>query len=186
MFLATTSCTVGCVITSQSSFQPLPAVTPPVIVDEPGVTSPRLSNIVVLERGDDPVQLSFRVPVDDDGVDDPLQYQFFVNADRDCLPRDGGNNCEPTLRLGERAATGMRRRFVEQSNLTIPNLGCNRVELWVSSRFRLSGNYRTPEREGDVASATWWVFVRPRPGTTTDPDAGTADPVEQCPFLVQP
>lgn len=183
--LVTTSCAVGCLITSQSSFQPLPPVTTPVIVDEPGVTSPRLANLVVVERGDQTTLVSFRVPVDDDGLDDPLQFQFFVNTDRDCLPRDGGNNCEPTLRLGERAPTGARRRFVQQ-DITLPNLGCNRVELWVSSRFRLSGNYRTPERDGDVSSATWWIFVRPRPGTTTDPDAGTADPVEQCPFLVQP
>ena len=61
-----------------------------------------------------------------------------------------------------------------------------RGALGASSRFGLTATSPTPERNGDVSSATWWIFVRPRPGTTTDPDAGTADPVEQCPFLVQP
>lgn len=183
--LLATSCTVGCVITSPTSFDPLPPLTPPVIVDEPGVTAPRISNLVRVERGDQPVQVSFSVPVDDDGVDDPLQYQFFVNADRDCIPRDGGTNCEPTVRLGEAPTNGTRRRLVRR-DIPIPNVGCNRVDLWVSSRFRLSGTYRAPEREGDVAFASWWIFVRPRPGTTPDPDAGAVDTVEQCQYLVQP
>lgn len=187
IFLVTTSCAVGCLITSQSSFQPLPPVTPPVIVDEPNLTVPRLGNLVIIERSEltGLATKTFTVPVDDDGLDDPLQYQFFVNTDRDCLARDGGTSCKPVDRLIEVSPNGMRRRIVGRT-VNIPDDGCNRVELWVSSRFRLSGNYRTPEREGDVASATWWIFVRPRPGTTTDPDAGTANPVEQCRFLVQP
>ncbi len=176
--LVTTSCAVGCLITSQSSFQPLPPVTTPIIVDEPGVTSPRLANLVVVERGDQTTLVSFRVPVDDDGLDDPLQFQFFVNTDRDCLPRDGGNNCEPTLRLGERAPTGARRRFVQQ-DITLPNLGCNRVELWVSSHFLPEGDRHTPQRAGDVDFATWWIF---KPAT----GAATVDPIESCAARVQP
>lgn len=185
MFLVTTSCAVGCLITSPSSFQALPPVTAPVIVDEPGVTSPRIGNIIIVDQGDSPTLVqSFRVPVEDNGLFDPLQFHFFVNADRDCLARNGGNNCQPQA-FGEKMGDGTRRRLLVQE-VPITELGCNRVELWVSSRFSLSGNYRTPERDGDVASATWWIFVRPRPGTITDPDAGTANPVEQCRFLVQP
>lgn len=175
---------MGCLITTPSSFQALPPVTTPIIVDEPGVTDPRIANLVVAQRGDRDVVLPFHILVDDDGIDDPLQYLFFINVDRDCLPRDGGSQCGATI-VRDQAPSGVRRRVLDQP-IRLTDIGCNRVEMWVSSRFRLNGNYHTPERDGDVASATWWVFVRPPPGTPTDPDAGTADPVERCQNLVRP
>ncbi len=180
--------TTGCVLTlAPSGLADEPPVTPPVILDVQGVTEPRLHNLVTLEEGGASTAVRFSVPVDDDNVLDRLQFQFFIDDVRDCVPRDGGTNCEPQERLGELGSTGDRRRVINRT-LRIAGIGCHRVELWVSSNFQLSGNFRTPVREGDVSFATWWIFLRSRPGMSpgTPADGGVSDPVERCGFVVQP
>lgn len=160
------------------------ALTPPRIQDIQGLTVPRLGALFeVDEASTEP--LAFRIPVDDEGVTDPIQFQFFINSDRDCVPRDGGPSCEPGPRLGEVPADGTTRRFVTRS-FAISSLQpyCNRIDLYVSSAFRLDGNFHTPVRDGDVDFRTWWVFVRPSVATATD--GGVSDPVMLCPFLLQP
>jgi hypothetical protein len=180
--------TAGCLITSPPSFLSEAPLTPPRIQDVPGVTKPRLHNIVDLTAQADgrPTVVTFRVPVDDEGVDEALWYQFFVNDDRDCIELEGGVSCEPAARLRTVPASGQRRRFIEAS-VSLTQLGCNRIELWVtSSEFLQSGNYHTPRREGDVDFATWWVFLRAAPGGVSGGDAGVGDPIERCGQLVQP
>lgn len=181
--LCTSTISLGCLVAPPPNLPAEAPVTPPVFVDGAGLNTPRLGNIVSVMRGDTPARLEFRVHVDDDNVDDLLQYQFFVNDNRDCLRGDGGVGCSPG-RVGERNSNGMRRRVITET-LTFDTLGCNRVELWVSSRFIFGGNFRTPVREGDFAFTTWWVFVRAAPGGGTV-DAGTPDPIEACGNLVQP
>lgn len=172
----------GCIITETTKYDPQAPVTPPVIQDIQGIngTKPRLGAYV--DQSDPRVE--FNVPVDDEGVNDPLQYQFIINGDRDCVPLDGGLSCEPAERLGEIPPTGDRRRVINRT-LTMPAVGCNRVELWVSSNLPLSGNFHTPARAGDIAFTSWWVFIRPRPGDITS-DAGVEDPISGCRFNVQP
>ncbi len=160
-----------------------PPVTVPQIRDVQGFTSPRLGALLEIDEGEEATTLEFRVPVDDDGVNDSMQYQFFVNEDRDCVARDGGVSCEPARRLGEVPPDGTRRRVISRV-ITFPDVDCNRVDLYVSSRLLQSGNFRTPEREGDLAFQTWWVFVRPRTPSTAD--GGVVNPVESCGFMVQP
>lgn len=174
----------GCLIAPPPDFPTEAPLTRPVIVDLQGFTTPRIGNIVSVTRGDAPARVTFRVPVDDDNPDDLLQYQFFVNDNRDCLSGDAGAGCAPG-RVGERASTGDRRRVITET-LSFDTLGCNRVELWVSSRFIFGGNFRTPVREGDFASVTWWVFVRSNVGGTVPSDGGVTDPIEGCTNLVQP
>ncbi len=187
MLLFTTS-TAGCLITETPSFPAEVPLTVPQIRDEQGLTEPRLSNILDLTAPADgrPTAVEIRVPVDDEGVNDTLWYQFFLNNDRDCIELEGGVSCEPTDRLRTVPPNGQRRRFIT-GRVSLTRLGCNRIELWVtSSEFLQSGNYHTPRRAGDVTFATWWVFIRPAPGGVTGGDGGTADPIENCPYLVQP
>lgn len=178
----------GCLITAPTSFVSEAPVTPPRILDVQGVTRPRLGNLIVLTDGDP--DLRFDVPVQDDNVTDDLQYQFILNGNRDCVPIAGGASCEPDFRLGVLGADGRAVRNVQlvlQTNRF--RLGCNRVELWVSSAFEqrksLAGNFHIPVRPGDVDFATWWVFLRARPGSGSE-DGGAVDPVERCGYLVQP
>jgi len=183
-----TASTAGCLITNPPTFLSEPPLTPPQIVDEQGVTEPRVGNILDLTAPADgrPTVVTFRVPIVDEGVNERLWYQFFLNNDRDCIELDGGVPCEPSDRLRTIPGNGQRRRFVTGS-VSLTQLGCNRIELWVtSSEFLQSGNYHTPRREGDVAFAYWWVFVRPAPGGVTGGDAGVGDPIENCRHLVQP
>lgn len=181
------ACATGCVLTSRpDELATEPPLTPPVIQDIQGLTTPRLHNLVLIETQTQSAQVGLRVPVDDDNVEDTLQYQFFVDDLRDCVPRDGGVGCEP-LTTREIPPNGERRRIVSQQ-VRVSGLGCHRVELWVSSRFQLSGNFRTPVREGDVSFTTWWVFLRSPSGMSpgTSGDGGVSDPVERCGFIVQP
>lgn len=171
---------MSCVITNPTEFVQERPLTPPRIRDEQGVTRPRLGNLIELRETDTGVE--FLVPVDDAYVGDVLQWQFFVNVDRDCRPT-GGTGCEAQAD-GELSPDGNVRRYVE---LSLPEhrfaVGCNRVELWVSSSFRRTGDRHTPTRVGDVDSTTWWVFKRARAGAG---DAGTLDPVESCANRVSP
>ncbi len=173
IFLMTTSC----IITNPTEFVSERPLTPPRIRDVHGTTQPRLGNVVVLRSTDTGVD--FYVPVDDANPNDLLQWQLFINVDRDCAPVDGVG-CQPQQR-GEIAPDGNVRRFVArriQENRFV--VGCNRVELWVSSSFSLSeGDGHTPSRAGDVDFATWWVFKSPSDGTPVDP-------VESCAQRVQP
>ena len=182
--LTFTSCLTACLIT-RSTENLVSPVTAPRIQDVQGITSPRLGALLVLQQGTGPTQVDFRVPVDDDGVDKSLEYQFFVNANRDCVPITG-TSCEPDLRPEVVPADGNVRRMVTRT-ITIPQTGCNRVELYVtSSQLLLSGNYRTPSVPGDIAFETWWVFVVARGSTAGSGDAGVFDPLQQCAYLVQP
>lgn len=168
--------TTTCIITNPTSYDPEPVLTPPRIRDLPERTRPRLGNLISLRETDTTVV--FEVPVDDSGVDDPLEWQLFVNVERECRSLDAA--CSPAQR-GTVAPNGAAQRVVEvtlaESALTP---GCNRVELWVSSNFRFSGDVHRPQRDGDVDFATWWVFKRAAGGA----DAGAADPVESCVWRV--
>lgn len=170
--------TANCIILDDTTYVPDPRVTPPRIRDLPERTRPRLGNILELRETE--AGVTFEVPVDDLGVDDPLQWQLFVNVERECRTMEGA--CAPVARSTV-AANGTTQRVVE---VTLPEVsfvtGCNRVELWVSSDFDSEGVHR-PQQDGDVDFTTWWVFKRPRGGTG---DAGAIDPVESCAWRVSP
>ncbi len=186
LMLATATALSSCLITRADEVRVTTPLTPPRIQDVQGITTPRIGALLEIDETD-LTTYAFRVPVDDDGVNDLLQWRFFVNDDRDCVPQDGGANCEPINQPQphEFPSDGNRRREIRET-VRLPEAGCNRVELYVSSRLRLSGNFRTPEREGDVDFRTWWVFVRPRAGTIPASDGGVDDAIERCRFLVQP
>lgn len=155
--------TAGCLVTEPVQFPDGSVLTPPRLVDQAGVTRPRLNNVVVVLQPA-PYRIDFRIPVEDDGLNDPISYAFFVDQQRDCVSdADGGLTCDPQGPTGTIEADGnLRRVIVKSFNL---EAGCRKVELWVtSSRFLANGNFHTPERAGDVASATWWVFVPPMAG----------------------
>ncbi|MBL8603370.1 MAG: hypothetical protein JNK72_15705 [Myxococcales bacterium] len=177
----------GCLIPSAPEFATEPPLSPPQIVDAPGLTRPRVGNIVLVEQGNAQSELiEFNIPVDDLGVDETLQFNFFVNGDRDCVQSNGASDCAQTENLRELPPSSdrARRRFITWSR-SFRQLGCNRVELYVtSSRFLLNGNFHTPARDGDLAFASWWVFVRAPAGSTSTSDAGTGDSVERCPYIV--
>lgn len=177
----------SCLITRTEEVRVPTPLTPPRIQDVQGLTNPRLGVLMEIDEvlgtnGENVTTYPFSVPVDDDNVDDPVQFQFFVNADRDCVPRDGGANCEPDIPLRLAGGQVGIRRFVDR---TIPLVvGCNHIELYVSSAFRLDGNFHTPVRDGDVDFATFWIFVRSANPAVTD--GGVEDPIERCQYLVQP
>jgi len=183
LLIAAVKLSTACLITRTEEVRVPPPLTPPRIQDIQGLTTPRLGTLLVVDP--DQTAVTFRVPVEDDGVDDLLQWRFFVNDDRDCVPQEGGANCAPINQPTPRELPGNGTRLREiRESVRIPRSGCNRIELYVSSRLRLSGNFRMPERPGDIAFTTWWVFVRqsvPRP-----PDGSIDDSVESCPFRPQP
>lgn len=180
--LCASAVTAGCLLAPPPNLPAVPALTPPVIVDQPGLTTPRLGNQINVVRGDSIPQVAFRIPVNDDNVNDRIAFQFYVNSNRDCV----GGPCIPVF-AEERAPNGERQRIITHS-LSFSTLGCNRVELWVSSDFDTrGGNFRVPAREGDFDFATWWVYVKAAPGAGgVNPDAGVEDPAENCANLVPP
>jgi hypothetical protein len=181
LMLAATTSLSACLITRTEEVRVPTPLTRPRIQDVQGITTPRLGALFEVEETDR-TTVEFRVPVEDDGVNDLLQWRFFVNDDRDCVPQDGGSNCDPVDQPTPRELPGNGNRVREiREFVPVPRLGCNRIELWVSSRLRLSGNFRTPEREGDVDFTTWWIFVRPRDGSIP-----AGDPVELCTNRLQP
>lgn len=173
IFLMTTSC----IVTNPTEYVPERPITPPRIRDVQGTTRPRIGNIVQITESDPDVR--FYVPVDDTGTNDSLEWRFFVNTDRDCNPT-GDSNCGPQ-QDGEIPGDGAaERRYVEHTiRGTLLAVGCNRVELWVSSHFLPQGDRHTPSREGDVDFVTWWVFKAPSGATTVDP-------IESCMQRVLP
>lgn len=174
----------GCLITRTEEVRVPSPLTPPRIQDIQGLTTPRLGSLIEVDETDQTV-VTFRVPVEDDGVDDLLQWRFFVNDNRDCVPQDGGSNCDPLNQPTPRELPGNGTLVREvRETVRVPRTGCNRVELYVSSRLRLSGNFRTPERQGDLAFTTWWIFVRPRVPEASD--GGVDDQIKRCPFRIQP
>lgn len=172
----------SCLITRTEEMRVPSPLTVPRIQDVQNITSPRIGALTRIDEDERETTQEFVVPVDDDGVNDTMQFQFFVNEGRDCII-DGGVSCEPTNRLGEVPPNGDVRRYIRR---TIKDLvvGCNRVDLYVSSRIPQSGTFRTPERAGDLAFQSWWIFVRSRTPSTAD--GGVSNPVENCPFQVQP
>ncbi len=170
--------TASCLITNPTSYVNERPLTPPRVRDVAGTTRPRIGNLVVVSDAEPDVRMY--VPVDDTGSSDPLQWLVFLNTDRDCNPTNE-SNCGP-LQSGEIAGDGATtRRYVEYTlRGSLLAVGCNRVEMWVSSRFLLEGDRHTPAREGDVDFATWWVF---KPDATM---GSTVDPVEACAQRVQP
>ena len=181
--LCASTATAGCLVAPPPSLPTEPPVTRPVFVDQAGQTSPRLGSQVNVTRADSNPQVTFRVPVDDENVNDALQFQFYVNADRDCVGGDR-TRCLPSA-FNTYPPANRRQRIIEQT-LTFGTLGCNRVELWVSSQFTTGDNLRTPAREGDFAFTTWYVYVKAAPGTGVAGDAGAEDPAENCAHLVPP
>lgn len=167
--------TTTCIITNPTSYDPDPVLTPPRIRDLPGRTRPRLGNLISLRETDSSVV--FEVPVDDSGLTDALAWRLFVNVERECRGLEAA--CLPSQQ-GIVAPNGAAQRVVEA---TLPEsalaVGCNRVEVWVSSRFD-SNNLHDPSQLGDIDFATWWVFKRPAGGA----DAGAVDPVESCAWRV--
>jgi hypothetical protein len=165
--------TTTCIITNPTDYSTEPLLTPPRIRDVPQLTRPRLGNLVELRETDRSVV--FEVPVDDTGVRDDLEWQLFVNVERECSTLEA--SCRPVER-GTISSNGTTRRLVE---VTIPEVafatGCNRVELWVSSDFNFDGDVHIPEQANDVDFASWWVFKRAREGSA---DGGVVDPVESC------
>jgi hypothetical protein len=173
--LITTLTTTSCLIVNPAdSVQELP-LTPPRIRDIQGRTRPRIGNLIEI-RDTDPA-LVFDVPVDDVGVTNPIQWKLFVNFDRDCIP-DENHDCEAG-RAGEVAPDGtLQRRVRATLGENLFAVGCNRVELWVSSRFVLNGDRHTPLQPGDVDFASWWVFKRASGSTTIDPIGDCANRVQ--------
>jgi hypothetical protein len=167
--------TTTCIITNPTSYDPDPVLTPPRIRDLPGRTRPRLGNLISLRETDSSVV--FEVPVDDSGLTDVLAWRLFVNVERECRGLEAA--CLPSQQ-GFVAPNGTAQRVVEA---TLPEsalaVGCNRVEVWVTSSFR-GDDWHVPSQPGDVDFATWWVFKRAAGGA----DAGVADPVESCAWRV--
>jgi hypothetical protein len=181
--LCASAVTAGCLFAPPPNLPAEPAVTPPVIIDQPGITVPRLGNQINVVRGDSIPQVMFSIPVSDDNLGDRLQFQFYVNSDRDCV--GDRSRCAP-VDFGDREPNGMRQRTITRT-LSFSTLGCNRVELWVSSRFTTGDNFRTPARPDDFDFATWWVYVKAAPGAGgPTSDAGAEDPAENCANLVPP
>lgn len=181
--LAITACLPSCLITRTEEVRVPSPLTVPRIQDVQNITSPRIGALTRIDEDERNTTQEFVVPVDDDGVNDTMQYQFFVNEDRDCIPRDGGVSCEPSNRLGEVPPNGEVRRFIRKT-INDLSVGCNRVDLYVSSRIPQSGTFRAPDRAGDLAFQSWWIFVRSRTPSTAD--GGVSNPVEDCLFQVQP
>lgn len=174
----TAAMTAGCLLPEDVGFNNERPVTPPIILDLPGVTSPRLGGIVQVRlTAENPFpSVDFRVPFTDMGVNDLTDYRFFINQERGlCTAPDGGTRCQPaaegTIRPDDNLS--IQRELVRTvSNFPGPTTGarCYRVDLFLSERFT---DYQRPRREGDLAMATWWVIAR----RDTDPAVG----LESCP-----
>jgi hypothetical protein len=153
----------ACLITQPVQFEP-PSGSPSSITT-PMMDAPfPLDEIVRLTTADTMIE-PFVVEVRDPDVDEVLEYRVFIDRQPDRISDVSG-----TIPVIDRAAgvsrTTRRLEFplqgVRSRLLSNPAGGCHRIELFVSGRFQ--SELPLPAREGDLATAVWWVATEPAGG----------------------
>ncbi len=153
----------ACLVTEDVDYSPEPNW-PPSIESQPGAQHP-LREMVVVDLDAPPdgglSDLPLEVEVRDPNVDDELQAKVFV---------DDGTNA--TVRAPVPPSGSPVRRLTIAVPLQGPLLvlGCHRVELRVTRRFRFVPP-QEPEEPGDLGTAVWWVVTRDDTQRTFDPSS---------------
>jgi hypothetical protein len=146
----------SCLITQPVQFE-APTGFPPSIESIDATEFP-LDALVRL-RTSDTTTLMFPVEVRDPDVDETLAFQVYVDYDDDSPRIADDVGVIPTIdRVAGTDRT--RRRFEFQLDAVSSRLtgaGCHRIELVVSGAFQ--NQSRLPVREGDLATAVWWVVT---------------------------
>ena len=141
--------TTTCIITNPTSYDLEPVSHAAAHPRPARADAARLGNLVS-RCGDRHHRGVPKCRVDDSGVDDPLEWQLFVNVERECRSLDAA--CSPAQR-GTVAPNGRRSGW----SRTLASRRSRRVQpcrALVSSNFRFGdGNY-WPQRDGDVDFAT--------------------------------
>ncbi|MFW6067521.1 MAG: hypothetical protein ACOC97_04225 [Myxococcota bacterium] len=152
---------MGCLVTEDGSFT-VEENFPAVIESQAGAAYP-LGRVHVLdldEAGATVGDLPLEVVITDFNVEQGLQAVVLV----DDLDTPGGT-ADPIAATGEL----QRELTVTISNpQTLMDVGCHRVEMQVSSRFRFSFPPE-PVDPDDLGSAVWWFFTRTDPAQQFDP-----------------
>jgi hypothetical protein len=109
-----------------------------------------------IEPGDAGVSadLFFEVAVRDPDINQPLEWQVWVNY----TGGSSGTATRGTLLADPQTDPDRRTRRLSFGLSRASLIGCNRIELQVSSEFSFA-DQREPVLEGDVAMATWWVVA---------------------------
>ncbi len=153
----------ACLVTEDVDYSPEPNW-PPSIESQPGAQHP-LRELVVVDLDALPdgglSELPLEVEIRDPNVDDELQAKVFVDEEQNATVR------APVPPSGE----PVRRLTVAvplQGPLLV--LGCHRVELRVTRRFRFVPP-QEPEEPGDLGTAVWWVVTRDDTQRSIDPSS---------------
>ena len=162
----------GCLITQPVQFE-APSGSPPSITGGTTHESHPLDEIILLRVGDpvvgDAGAVSTATPivveVRDPDVDQELAYKVYVDYNAsDPRPPNRSDFLPALARSPGVDRTRRRLEFPLPTGLT--TVGCHRIELVVSSGFR--PDTREPLREGDLATAVWWVATEPMGGGLVD------------------
>lgn len=134
---------------------------PPTIVSDLAAPEPRypIEEIVTLDRDVD-TSLTFSVLVRDPNLEQSLEYAVYYNFEPEStVTQLDFGSIEPTDELA-------RPLSFTLNDLTRYTRGqCHKIELRVSERIRGDG---TPERDGDLDIAVWWINSLSEDGTPTD------------------
>lgn len=149
----------GCIATSPVEFDP-PQNFPPSIISQPLADFP-LNEIGEVKLDDplapeEPAEVPLQVIIRDPNFDQTLEYRIFLDGP---LPPP---QAEFPIQQGNIEPTGFLERprtFAISYDELAPG-ECHKIELIVVGRFTMSRvELRSPEEEGDIDAATWWVRV---------------------------
>lgn len=163
----------GCLITQPVQFEP-PSGSPPAITGATTHESHPLDEIILVQvdqlmagdgggSGLTPIVVEVRDP----DVDQELAYKVYVDYNPSDPRPANPSGFIPTIgRIAGVDRTRRRLEFAVPTGTGLGTVGCHRIELRVSGGFR--PDTPDPVRDGDIATAVWWVATQPVGGGTVD------------------
>ncbi len=171
--LAMGSWMTGCLVTDEVSL-PEERNFPPSVVSGAAEGEPTLDEIITFDVADGEPELVIPVLVRDPNVDQPLEYQLWVDFEGNlsALVSDPDARIPPMNGALERS-TSLR---IPATRLT-PAPSCHKVELRVTAEFDGGARFRQPVEPGDISQTVWWVRVIDSVGNP----GGNAIDLSTCP-----
>ena len=143
----------ACLVTSAPSYSAVEC--PPSFLNneaDPSVGEPRKYDINDTTA---PLEFSGTVPIRSCSVANKLFGRVFFD-----------NNLAAQMEINETGTT------IRTARLTLPLKGkerrCHKIEFLVTNEWANGGDFRTPKKQGDLASIIWWIDVTDGPWHSLD------------------
>lgn len=166
----------GCLLGRTVDFNDggLPPLTPPAILDEESTPTPHTMVVVTAPAGSDRASVTFRLRVAESNPSEAVRARWFLRRPRQCS-EDVEASCPPAKWQSVDLGSAPVRTLEYTAMISrLPNI-CQWIDVYVTSGWvpMFEQQYslaHLPARQGDVASARWYVWVREASNPTERPD----------------